>query len=284
MLKEAIAQTLKYFDIQDHPLTLLEISKYLLRQESGIRYKLFEILEAVESMSEVETFNGFYYLKGRKAISQKRWQSSLYSTPRMNRAQKFLPFMRHLPFIRAVAVSGSEAINNSGEGSDIDLLILSAPRRIWLARVFATAYFQVLGMRRHGPLVANRFCLNHYIEQGKELAYDRNIYTAIEYVSLIPYFGGRNIYDFQKRNLPWISEYLSQPMLELKETPLPSAFQRTFEALLANKAGDSLERMAGYLQQRRIRKESNIVIEKDELSFHPESKGQSILQKFDRKY
>lgn len=284
MLKEAIIQTLKYFDIQDHPLTLLEISKYLLKQENSSTFKLSEILEAVESADEIQTFNGFYYLSGRRAIAQKRWQSSLYSTPRMNRAQKFLPFMRYLPFIRAVAVSGSEAINNSGEGSDIDLLILSAPKRIWLARVFATAYFQALGMRRHGQLVANRFCLNHYIEQGKELAYDRNIYTAIEYVSLIPYFGGRDIYDFQKRNLSWISEYLNQPVIELKETPLPSFFQRAFEALFANRIGDALERLAGYLQQRRIRKENYIVIEKDELSFHPESKGQSILQKFERKY
>lgn len=283
MLKQAVLKTLIYFDIQDHPLTLIEVSKYLLRPEMGNTgtFKLSEILEVLENLTNVQNFRGFYHFVGRQSIADKRWKSTLYSTPRMNRAQRFLPFLRHLPFVRAVAVSGSEAINNSGQNSDIDLLILVAPKRIWLARVLVTAYFQVLGIRRHGKHIANRFCLNHYVEQQKELTYDLNVYTATEYVSLIPYFGGANIYAFQKKNLHWISKYLIQPMLEQKETPPASAFQKIPETLLGNVLGDALERMVGSIQKRRIRNERNIVIEKDELSFHPESKGQSVIRKFE---
>jgi predicted nucleotidyltransferase len=293
-LKEQILKTLKYFDVQDHPLTLLELGKYLLQAKASdkqpegqsqekiaAKIALSEILACLEGdlAGQVSNKYGFYFLTGREQIADNRWHNNLYSVTRLKRAKKFLKRVRHVPFVSAVALTGSEAINNSKQGSDIDLLVLAQTNRIWLARLFLTLYFQVFGVRRHGNKIENRFCLNHYVESGKILDHERHIYTAVEYVSLIPFFGGEEIYDFQQKNLGWIKEYLAQPYFVLQDTPAPSVFKKTFEFVFANALGDFWENVIGKLQAKRIKLGDSIVVEKDELSFHPGNKGRQVLEK-----
>ena len=150
---------------------------------------------------------------------------------------------------------------------------------MWLARLFIAFYFQILGMRRHGNFVANRFCLNHYIERGKRLPSDHNLYTAVEYISQMPFFGGAAIYEFHKNNLDWIKKYLHQPQFELKQTPEPAAIQKFFEWLLGGRIGNFFEKLAAAYQLHRIRLQDYIIVENDELSFHPGSKGQQVLKR-----
>ncbi len=284
MLAAQILKTLKYFDIQEHPLTLLEISKYLLQPEQrrSAPASLSAILSVVENelKGQLQNRRGFYFLAGRAEIAEKRWQNNFYATARLKRAKRYLPFTRHIPFVAAVALSGSEAINNSKQGSDIDLLVLAEKNRIWLARILISLYFQLLGLRRHGGKIENRFCLNHYIERAKSLNADKNIYTAVEYVSLLPYHGATAIYDFQMKNLIWIREYLAQPQLVKYPAQAGSWFKIFVEQALDNFIGDALEQLAGKIQQRRIQMQQHIVIAADELSFHPGSKGKQVLEKF----
>lgn len=283
MLKDAILKTLKYFDVQDHCLTLIDVSKYLLQQD-GLeerQFALSEIQTALEKdlAAEVERQNGFYFLKGRQSLVQRRLQNHFYASVRLNRAKKYLPGLRFVPFVDAVSLGGSEAISNSKQGSDIDLLIITKPNRMWLGRLAVTAYFQVLGLRRHGGYIADRFCLNHYIAAPKHLQADHNLYTAIEYISQIPYYGGEVFYEFLQNNLTWFKEYLHQPRFELKQTPRAAVFKKFLEFVFANRFGDWLEKIAAKYQLRRIKIQDYITVEQDELSFHPGSKGQQVLKK-----
>ncbi len=318
-----IIKTIKYFDLQDHCLTLVEISKYFLRDNdcgasagapagsaahadsaavagsaahvssaahadstapagpaAGAEIPLSEILNFLETSPEISTEYGFYFLKGREDLARQRLENNFFAAKRFKRAKKYLPFLRHMPFIRGAALSGSEAMGNSRPDSDIDLFILAKKNRVWLARLFATAYFQILGMRRHGKKISDRFCLNHYVGEGKYLDKDQNLYTAVEYVSLIPYFGGRAIFEFQKRNIGWIRNYLRQPHICYCETAEHSIFQKIFEFLLGGFIGSALERLARFFEKARIRSLPGIIIEEDELSFHPQSKGQQVLRRF----
>ncbi len=282
MLSEQILKTLQYFDIQDHPLTLLELQKYLLADNQNTQNAdahLSAVLNCIENemASKVQSKYGFYFLYGRESIAMRRWQNNFYSTPRMKMAKKILPLSRHIPFIAAVALTGSEARSNSKYGSDIDLFVLTEKNRIWLGRLFLTLFFQVLGLRRHGNKISGRFCLNHYVERGKALSADKNIYTAVEYVSLVPFYGSAAIYDFQEKNIGWIKKYLAKPVIFKLNAAEKSDFARFIEALLANFAGDFLEKAAGKYQKSRIKVQDNIVIENNELSFHPGSKGRQVL-------
>ncbi len=281
MLGLQILKTLKYFDIQNHPLTLLEIHKYLLT-EAGNKANLFEILTILNTdlKDQVQTSNGFYYLRGRSEISEQRLKNNLSASKRLKRIKRYLKWIQHIPFIAGLALGGSEAITNSREGSDIDIFVLTKPKRIWLARLFLSLYFQIFGVRRHGQKTANRFCLNHYIEQGKLLNREQHVYSAVEYISLIPYYGGDEIYEFQKTNMSWISEYLAQPQIVKYTTPKASFFKKVIEESFNNKFGDFLENIAGKLQTKKIHLQDSIVLEKDELAFHPGNKGRQVMQRF----
>lgn len=281
MLKEQILKTLRYFDIQDHPLTLLEIHKYLLNTgEGNAACSVFEIESALKEMNgEVGESLGFYFISGRNLLAKQRWENNFYSTPRLRLEKKYLPRTRHIPFVSAVALTGSEALNTSKKGSDIDLLVFARPNRIWLARFFTTAYFQLTGLRRSGNKVENRFCLNHYIREGKNIDKDRNVYTAIEYASLIPYFGVAEVYKFQKENLDWMKNYLVQPQFIEYPSLKPGLLKRIIEILLDNFIGDGLDWFAGALQKKRIKILEHILVEDDELSFHPDSKGKQVLSR-----
>ncbi len=278
-------ETLSYFDVQDHPLTFLELlrfhlhpqSKPVISENSG---QLNDDLQNLIEQGQVATMYGYYFLPGRAEIARKRWRNNVYSTPRLKRATKYLEKTRHVPFIAAAALSGSEALNNSKHGSDIDILVLTEKNRIWLGRFFLTLYFQMTGWRRHGNLVADRFCLNHYVEKNKTLLNDQNLYTAIEYLSLIPFFGADEIYQFQEKNLPWIGEYLQSPKITHYQNKPGSAFKKSIEKLLGGRFGNWLESALGKYQLQRIKAQEHITVEKDELSFHPGSKGQQVLNRF----
>jgi len=283
MLSEAVLRTVKYFDVQEHCLTLIEIGKYLLEVPGLERreYSLSEIQRALEQdlKSRISYDRGFYFLSGRESLVRKRLDDNFYASKRLRRARKFLPKTRHIPFVSAVSVDGSEAVSNSKQGSDIDLLIITQTNRIWLARLTVTFYFQTLGMRRHGKLIADRFCLNHYVATPKYLDSDHNLYTAVEYISQIPYFGGEVAYQFLQNNIGWIRQYLHQPYFEQKQTPAASVFKKFVEKIFANRFGDWLEKIAGVYQLSRIEIQDYITVEPDELSFHPGSKGQRVLKR-----
>ena len=293
-LKEGIYRTFKYFDVQDRPLTLLEIHKYFItgpksdvlssqeknRQNSSLS-QIAEILDE-ELGKTYASIEGFYCLSGRTNIIHQRLRNNYYSMPRFRRIRKYLPLARFVPFVKAIALSGSEALSTDKLGSDIDVLILTEENRIWTARFFITALFQILGVRRHADKISNRICLNHYISGIKQLDQDKNLYTAVEYATLIPVFGTEYIQEFQEINKEWISGYLQNFDPGKWTAGRQSFVQKLFNIILIGKFGNILESILGAIQRRRIIIQNNIIVESDELSFHPGHKKQTILTAFDK--
>jgi hypothetical protein len=280
-LRDAILRTFAYFDVQDRPLTLLEIYTYLLGpiEEPTTLSEIQAVIET-ELTDQVISLEGFYALTGRQEIIASRRSNNFYSIPRMRRVHRYLPLARYIPFIRSAALSGSEALSTSKKGSDIDILLFTEHNRIWTARFFATALYQFLGIRRHGKHIENRFCLNHYIAGIKRIENDNNIYTAVEYASLISFYGGDVLSHFQEVNQAWIKEYLPNFRLITREPSPRTVLQKTIEFLLNGWIGQQFENILGEIQRRRIIAQSHITVERDELSFHPGSKGQQVLQRF----
>jgi hypothetical protein len=46
--------------------------------------------------------------------------------------------------------------------SDIDLFVVTSPRRLWTVRILMTLVFQLLGVRRYGKKIAGRLCLSFF--------------------------------------------------------------------------------------------------------------------------
>ncbi len=301
MLKNRIISTLRFFDLQDYPLTLLELHKFLIAdlenlkprmdwqgelKESGLAAESSEPIDSIlacldnECRTEVQNYLGFYYLSGRKAIAVLRLQNYFYGIAREKLIKKYIGGLRHLPFIRSIALGGSQAMGLGKETSDIDMLIITDQKFLCLGRTLATMYFQILGKRRHGNKIANRFCLNHYLAGPKALNQIKNLYSAMEYGRLRPLVYPQITADFQENNTSWIKQCFPnwQPVLDNIEKISP--VQKILESLFTNKFGSWVEKKLKDWQIPRIKKQKFIIVEDDELSFHPDSKQELLLLAF----
>lgn len=301
MLEERILATLQFFDLQDLPLTQFELHKYLLADPSGIAAAVdsqFELQEDPElagqiSLQEVmavtaglklkgqiEEQNGYYNLPGRLNLVDLRLTNYGYGLVRERKVRRYLTLTRFLPFIRGIALAGSQPLGQQRPGSDIDLFIITDPRFMWTARTFLTFYFQLLGMRRHGKKIANRFCLNHYLARIRPVDAEKNLYKAMEYLKLRSVVYEPTIVAFQKANQPWMQVFFpNADFSEVPEVPA-SSFQKFLENVFIVLGGGSIEKQLGQLQLRRIRQDKFIFVRDDELSFHPESKHEALLSGF----
>ena len=302
MLKQRILSTLRFFDLQDIPLTLLELHRFLLGDLDRISlsqdgaWELFadaplggkrsiaaleEILACIdtECVSEIENTLGYYHLLGRSEIVSARWQNYFFGIQRERRAKKFLPALRLLPFVRGVAIGGSQSLGQQKEKSDIDLFIVTEKGFMWLTRTFISAYFQVLGLRRHGKKIANRFCLNHYVAGPKIVERERNLYKAVEYARLRPVIYSQGVLAFLKLNQEWIWVYLPNFYID-DNFQAQSKIQKVLESLFKNPFGAALERFLGFFQRHKIRQDEFTFVLDDELSFHPHSQHRALLAKF----
>ncbi len=300
MLKNRILSTLKFFDLQDYPLTLLELHKFLTSDwqqlKAGVdaqgeltepaeiqeQVKINELLVCLDSecTEEVENFLGFYCLSGRKNLVQQRLRNYYYGFKREKLIRRYINGLRQVPFARGIGLAGSQSMGLQKEFSDIDLLIIVCPGFMWLARTIITAYFQIFGIRRYGQKVANRFCLNHYLAGPKNLDDDRNLYTAVEYAKLRPLVYGHSIWQFQKNNEKWLKIFLPNIVLKEPVNEQPSRMQLFWEKLLANKFGLWLDEQLKNWQISKIRQEKFIVVEADELSFHPNNRKKDLFDQF----
>lgn len=89
----------------------------------------------------------------------------------LEKTRKYSKYVAWIPGLRLLAVCNSIAMKNAEDDSDIDLFIVTDPRRMWLVRVLVTLTFQILGVRRHGKKTTGRFCLSFFATtQGMDLS------------------------------------------------------------------------------------------------------------------
>lgn len=77
---------------------------------------------------------------------------------------KFL--FKFVPFLRKIYVCNSLSFGLVDEKSDIDLFVVTKNGRLFTARAVLTLILQVFGLRRHGRLVAGRFCLSFFADES----------------------------------------------------------------------------------------------------------------------
>lgn len=287
MLEERIAQTLRFFGIQKYPLTILEVYRFLV---SGSNAEAVEpvsvadvvgVLEQLEQRGMVVQKYGYYALAHQEALFDLRWRGYRYGVWREKIIRRTMKGLACIPFVRGVALAGSQALGLQKEGSDIDLLVITEAHWLWLPRTLVTAYFQILGIRRHGTKVANRVCLNHYLSGPKAMKVGHNWYTALEYGKLRPLVDASVVSQFQEVNQRWMRSFFPHAAPIRTAAPVRSALQKLIEKILTNAFGRYVERVLGNWQGKRIHKdEPHIIVEADELSFHPQSKQDALLEEF----
>lgn len=303
-LEKSILATLSYYDIFDYPLTGFEIWRYLIRSQGfeGFSFEAGEVFETLHKSDGLEAMVGhkfgFYCLRGRERIVDKRLRRKKLADEKWKKLKKVFALLVLVPYVRGIFVSGSLAMENSKDDSDVDIIVVARAGRIWTVRTLMTVFTFMLGVRRYGDKTRDRICLNHYItDQSLRIPF-ASIYNAESYVHLL------NVYAedapvfraFQEAN-GWIGEYLcNYRPAELNGTRAIRRRRtfvfcsRLFERVLRGKAGDRLEALFGRMESGRIEQDplfskagGRITIDDGQLEFHPDSHERHIIPEFNRR-
>jgi hypothetical protein len=290
-LSKNILATITYYDILNFPLTSFEIWKYLFTMNSEQRTvnnnkvesfslgEIIEELEGEESKQLIEEFWGFYFLKGRKDLVARRIQNDKNSIKKFEIAEKAARWLRFVPFVRMIALTGTLAMKNCERNSDIDFFVVFEKGRIFTGRLLVTLIVHILGKRRYGKKITNRICLNYFITTGRLEIQRQDLFAANEYSFIYPILDslvipakagiqGFNDFGFStgsrvkpgmtkeslfqkfcEENIAWIKKF--KPNWEIPElkparyyvevSPRQRAVQRLFESLINLFWGDRIE-------------------------------------------
>ncbi len=190
--------------------------------------------------------------------------------------------LRLLPFVRMVAITGALAMNNSDAGDDIDVLIVTAPDRVWLTRAFAVALVYA------GKLGGDTLCPNYVISE-RALALDRRtLFVAHEFVQMVPVYGAA-VYDRMRAANGWIQTLLPNAVRPgwIENDRQPGAIGRTvkysLERLLSGRLGDTLEawemrRKIRKFQRKLGRSDGAAILDRDHVKGHFDDYGTPVMQ------
>lgn len=120
--------------------------------------------------------------------------------------KKFLPILINCPYTRAIFLAGSTAVGNPKPESDIDLIIVSKEKRVWLNRLFLELVTFIFRKRRSRKKNKNRFCFNIFLSNDSPLLPHRDFVGANFYKNLKTLWGSKiEIEKFWSENF-WIKK------------------------------------------------------------------------------
>jgi predicted nucleotidyltransferase len=236
VVKDNILATLAYFDLFSYPLTAAEI--YLFLGEKASQQQVNDGLGALAHEGAIFNFSRFYTLQNDFSLIVRRHNGNIRATELIRIAGKISNALIKFPYVRGIAISGSLSKNYADEYSDIDLFIITARNRLWTART-------LMHMLKKFAYLFNKedyFCMNYYIDEDALQIAERNIYTAIEIVTLMPLQGDSAFEHFYAAN-QWTQRYLPNKLLRVASAkPLKSLFwKKTAEWLLGGSIGNWLD-------------------------------------------
>lgn len=129
---------------------------------------------------------------------------------------------RSLPFVEAIYLCNSITFNALKQGSDIDLLIVTRPWYIWIARFCSWLVMIVLWIKNRStwpddPISkSKKFCLSFYIDQQHQNFYQLAVkpqdpYLVYRLLHLVPLYHYNSTSDYQNmyQENSWIKNYVT---------------------------------------------------------------------------
>ncbi len=214
------------------------------------------------------------------------------------KSQKYIGFLRFVPFLRLVAVCNNLAFSKINKKSDIDLFIIARENRLFIVRLFLTFVLQILRVRRHRNKISGRFCLSFFVDDSfldlSSIAIENDIYLAFWIKSMKPIIDDGISNDFLLKNL-WACEYFENKNdfeLDLsKKIKNKSFLKKFFEFILNRGFGDFLENKLKKWQINRAKKKalqadenSSLIINENILKFHNLDRRKEYRNKWVEKY
>lgn len=240
-LQRDILSTLLYFDIFGHPLSSAEMYRFLPSNSTSPDMVAAACRKPPLSLLLREDDGMFCLARSaggsdpflRRRTNEQRARRFIL----IARATTFL--FRCIPFVRGVMISGELSKGVLSADGDIDYVIITAPRRVWLTRTLCIAFKKLFLFNSK-----RIFCVNHFISEDNLRVEDRNVYTALELITLRPLYNPGLLQKYLSVN-SWVRTWFPNAGIpESTNSPSvsPGIVQRMAEIPLRGRLGDLVDR------------------------------------------
>jgi len=203
LLGNSELKSLLYHNIFDYPLTESEVVKWVAG--GGVEVVVKEKYVAGQK-------GGLYFLKGKEGVVYKRLLKKRISIRKIQIAKKTANLLSVIPTIKLIAITGSLAMENASDDSDVDLLIITTSGTLWITRLFTLVFLKLLGIpvrRFKDKKQKDKICMNMWFEESALSwpAADRNSFTAHEIAQIKPLINKDSTYEkFIAENM-WLKDF-----------------------------------------------------------------------------
>lgn len=116
-----------------------------------------------------------------------------------DKADKYIWYIKWIPWIRMIAIWNSISMNAAKKSSDIDLFIVTTNNSMWFVRVIITLIFSILKVRKTQTKHAWMFCLSFFATTSwmnfQNWKIDNDIYLYFWILYLKPILNYNNTYE-----------------------------------------------------------------------------------------
>jgi glycosyltransferase involved in cell wall biosynthesis len=237
----AILATVAYADLFDAAVSVEEVARTCL----GARLSEDDVRRRAgrPPLSTLVTLDGAGHLtmRGREGLVARRTEGIRLTAELLHRHRWVISALATLPFIRMLALSGGTAHRNARGGDDIDLFVVAAAGHVYSAYTMLFLASQIT--RTRGVV-----CPNYLVDEDHlEIAYNHDLFTAHQAISLIPIAGHDTFARFASTNDGWIRVFYPgyqprPPAARLGSPQLQSAVEGAVGLV-----GDRLERLLRFV-------------------------------------
>lgn len=176
-IQRRILLTLSYSAQFNYPLTIEELWQRLIT-DTDIPFKAVNtITERLVAKKIITKKQRYYYLTAVPLDISIRQTREVISKNKFREAERFVEIARKIPWIQAIAVTGSLAVNNAKEDDDIDFLIVTTKHSLWISRLLVICIALFRHKRRSwGGEEKNSWCFNMWLEED-QLGMPRRLHT-----------------------------------------------------------------------------------------------------------
>ncbi len=305
-IRTAVLATLAWHDALGVPLTPVAAWQHLvnparlLPKRGTFDASLRDVVRQLEHLAagpHVVTAHGYYALASSGAqLIEAHLEREKIIAQKFRRLLAAARWLQAVPYVRALASSGSLALGTADEDGDFDLFVVARAGRLYTCRLFLLAVATFLRRRRYpgDRRAPDRFCFNHYVTDAALTVPYESIFTANVFTRLIPvYDRGGAFAAFWEAN-SWLHQFTRNfdadrrtVRRSVRRNRMLTLLARAGERVLDTRLGDQLERWAQRYQQRRITANpltrepgGRIVATDGQLEFHPRSVEPAVLARY----
>lgn len=288
-LESAIFRTVAFFSLFDFPVTAFEIWKWLAKPATS--YRLEEVMTALAASpwlaSRLQTRDGFFVLQGKRETIALRHTRFLDATRKFKRLRRACYYLGFLPMVKSLNVCNTLAWMNTKPESDIDLFIITKPRRVWTTRLLAVFPFALLGMRPKGGAV-DPICFSFFTSEDnlslRDLRLNKHdLYLAQWVRSLVPVVDRDRHADFIEANR-WVdgifpNSFAVRPVRRRRSTiwkrhaDLCKLIEPFSRSLQRSRLPSEIKQLAN--------RDSRVIVSDTMLKFHPNDRRAEFIAKLE---